>query len=85
MGCEVEKRELTKSILEVCLNEKDIADVITPTQFANLSIVPANQDLTIAEVEMQSFKNSPFILKEQLEKLEKTGKVDTVIIDCPPA
>lgn len=85
MGCGIDKRTLENSTLEVCLNECSLAEAMQKTAFERLSIIPANQDLTVAEVEMRELDNAPFILRQQLEQLAQTNTTDIVIIDCPPA
>ncbi len=86
MGCGVNKLELTKSMLDVCTDNVGILDVIVKTDFKNLYVAPSNQDLTVAEVEMSSLENAPFILKKALSRLKDNNinKFDFVIIDCPP-
>ncbi len=85
MGLGVDKSALASSMVEVCLREKSIADVVLTTSFDNLALVPANQDLTVAEVEMRALPQAPFILRESLRALEKQELFDVVVIDCPPA
>ncbi|MBS9777662.1 MAG: ParA family protein [Gammaproteobacteria bacterium] len=85
MGCGVDKRKLDYSMLDVCLNECLIKEAIVKTSYEKLSIVPANQDLTVAEVEMRELDQAPFILKKQLSQLEQSQETDVIIIDCPPA
>lgn len=85
MGCGVEKNAVTRSMLGVCLQEYSLADTVLDTPFANLAIAPANQDLTVAEVEMQGLDAAPFVLREQLSQLAAQRSFDFVLIDCPPA
>lgn len=85
MGCGVEKNAVTRSMLGVCLQEYSLTDTVLDTPFANLAIAPANQDLTVAEVEMQGLDAAPFVLREQLSQLAAQRSFDFVLIDCPPA
>ncbi len=85
MGCGIDKHQLANSSLEVCLNRCSLADAALKTEFTKLSIVPANQDLTVAEVKMRELDNAPFILRQQLKTFTQTCKTDFMIIDCPPA
>ncbi len=85
MGVGVDKSTLECSMVEVCLQEKSIADVVLTTQYKNLALVPANQDLTVAEVGMRALPKAPFILRESLNALVSQNLFDVVVIDCPPA
>ncbi len=85
MGCGIDKQQLLHSSLDVCLNECVLAEAVVPTAFNELSLVPTNQDLTVAEVRMPTLDNAPFILRNQLKQFAETSQTDFVIIDCPPA
>ncbi len=85
MGCGIDKRKLSHSSLDVCLNECTLLEAVKQTSFKKLSVVPANQDLTVAEVRMRALDNAPFILRNQLKQFADNSKTDIVIIDCPPA
>lgn len=85
MGCGIDKHQLSHSSLGVCLKEYTLADAVTQTAFPKLSLVPANQDLTVAEVQMRELDNAPFILREQFALLAENQPIDFVIVDCPPA
>lgn len=85
MGCGVEKNDLENSMVEVCLQEKSLADIVIKTKFKNLTLAPTNQDLTVAEVKMRELPKSALILKEKLRELAEKNLFDIVIIDCPPA
>lgn len=85
MGCGVEKQDLSDSILDVCLAEKRLADIVVKTTFEQLFLAPSNQDLTVAEVKMHQIDGAPFILRDNLAELQGIKKFDFVLIDCPPA
>lgn len=85
MACGVDKEQLEKSMVEVCLREKTLAEVIVKTAYKNLTLAPTNQDLTVAEVDMRELDDAPFVLRENLQALATEKAFDIVIIDCPPA
>ncbi len=85
MGVGVDKHQLEHSMVEICLREKTLTDVMQATQFPNLTVVPANQDLTVAEVQMRALLKAPFILRENFQVLAKQDLFDVVVMDCPPA
>lgn len=85
MGCGIDKKAVEHSMVDVCLREGHLHDIMIKTAFESLWVAPANQDLTVAEVEMRDLDRAPFILRESLETLEKNQPFDFVLIDCPPA
>ncbi len=52
MGCGVDKAQLERSTCEVLLGECDIASAIVPIEPSGFSLLPANADLTAAEVRL---------------------------------
>lgn len=54
-----------------------------PTKVPGLFVIPSNQDLSGAEIEMVTLKNREYQLRDALKK---EGHIyDYVFIDCPPA
>lgn len=88
MGCGVDKRDIRLSMVDVCLGEAALAEVVKKTDFAGLSVAPATRDLTVAEVQMSERTQSYAILQKSLAEFADTEiakEVDVIIIDCPPA
>jgi chromosome partitioning protein len=56
---------------------------VLPTRIANLSLVPADRNLTGAEIEMVAIPEREHRLKRLLEPLR--GQFDHIFIDCPPS
>ena len=54
-----------------------------PTKVKYLDMLPANVDLTGAEVDIVYKRNRERILKEALEKVR--SEYDYILIDCPPS
>ena len=65
--------------------EKDlkVQDVILPTSVKNLDVIPANIDLSAAEVQLVNEVAREQILARVLKPV--TDKYDVVIIDCQPS
>lgn len=61
-------------------------DIIQPTGIANLSISPANTDLSSADLELFNNENRSRLLRAALAQPEiRARALDYIIIDCPPS
>ncbi len=83
MGSGVDKNTLTESINEVLLRESKIADVIVSKTPAGYALLPANGDLTAAEVVLLRKTEQERVLKESLAQVD--AQFDYILIDCPPS
>jgi chromosome partitioning protein len=82
MGSGIQKTTLTSSVNDVLLNQADIADVIVTTN-AGYNLLPANADLTAAEIKLIGKTQREYHLKEALTKIRH--QYTFILIDCPPA
>lgn len=83
MGCGIEKNDLEISIYEVLTRQATFADAVVRSNAASIDILPANGDLTAAEVEMLDIPNRETCLKEVLSTIR--SNYDFIFIDCPPS
>jgi len=81
-GCGIEKASLELSACDVILGEAQALDVIQPVQDGAFSLLPANSDLTAAEVRLLQEIGREAKLRIVLEPVR--GLYDYVLIDCPP-
>ncbi len=84
MGCGVDKRTLERSVTDVLLGDVNIVDAIVTIENASFDLLPANQDLTAAEVRLLT------LLAGREHRLEKAllpvrDRYEVMVIDCPPA
>ncbi len=79
----INKEDKFKTIYDVLINEDDIESIILPTKLQNLSVIPANIDLSGAEIELVEVNNREKVLKKALSKIK--NKYDFICIDCPPS
>src|SRR5215510_9496853 len=83
MGCGIDKNALENTICDVLLDDVPMADVIVTPPEGGFAVVPSNQELTSAEVELIQKPDREFRLRKALGPL--TARYDYVLIDCPPA
>ncbi len=82
-GLGFSKSALKKSVYNVLIDDDAAANNILPTQVKLLDVLPANVDLTGAEVDLVYKRNREQILKNALEKIR--DDYDYIFIDCPPS
>ena len=81
-GCGIEKESLDSTVCEVILGEAQTLDVIRTVQDGAFSLLPANSDLTVAEVRLLQELGREMKLRNALEPVR--GLYDYILIDCPP-
>ncbi len=83
MGCGVDKYELEQSSCEVILGEAQLSEVVITTPEAGFDVLPANGDLTAAEVGLMNTSMREKRLSLALSGAKK--RYDYIFIDCPPS
>ena len=83
VGCGVDPAELELTVCDLLLEERDAVAAVRPAGVGGFSVLPANQDLTLAEVRLLSHPGRERRLKLVLAQLAKD--YDYVLVDCPPA
>lgn len=83
MGSGVDKRFLDRTVYQVLLGEQSIVDVRLSATPGKYDLIPANQELAGAEVEMVSMEKRETRLKNALQAVHPD--YDFILIDCPPA
>ncbi|MEQ9619223.1 MAG: AAA family ATPase [Deltaproteobacteria bacterium] len=86
-GVGIDKEEVGQSIYDAIIgdtNIKDIALEVEPESLKGyLTVVPANPDLTGAEVELIHLENREWRLKQAINNV--VHEYDYIFIDCPPS
>jgi chromosome partitioning protein len=82
-GLGFSKSALKKSVYNVLIDDDLISHNILPTEVPNLDILPANVDLTSAEVDLVYKRSREQILKNALKEVK--NDYDYIFIDCPPS
>lgn len=82
-GSGIEKTELERSIYDLLTAQAKFSEVVTYADRAGYEILPANADLTAAEVSLLQEEGKEKILKRVLE--ENKDQFAFILIDCPPS
>ena len=82
MGSGVEKNSLEKTTYDVLVEGDAVADVVVNTGAAGYDLLPANGDLTAAEIQLLELDNREQRLKLALDRVAE--RYDFIVIDCPP-
>ncbi|MDE5729126.1 MAG: AAA family ATPase [Clostridia bacterium] len=82
-GLGFSKSALKKSVYNVLIEDDTVANNVLPTQVKLLDVLPANVDLTGAEVDLVYKRNREHILKNALDAVR--SDYDYIFIDCPPS
>ena len=83
MGCGIDKAEVEASVCDLLLEGVEAAAMLCRVSEANFDLLPGNQSLTLAEVELLNKPEREYRLKRALQPV--VANYDYVLIDCPPA
>ncbi|TBW56443.1 ParA family protein [Marinobacter halodurans] len=83
MGSGVDKNALALSGYDVLTKRQSAADVIILAEASGFDILPANGDLTAAEVELMNEIGREHRLRLQLNGVR--DRYDYILVDCPPS
>jgi chromosome partitioning protein len=65
--------------------EGNAFEMITPTAYEHLALIPSEEDLAAAEIELASTENYLLKLRGVLAAIRASNGYRAIIIDCPPA
>ena len=83
-GFGVNPHELDTTVYTVMMDRKtDVRDAIRATEFPNMDLLPANIDLSAAEVQLVNEVAREQVLASALKKVK--DDYDVVLIDCQPS
>lgn len=82
-GMGFSKSALKKSVYSVLIDDDKASNNILPTEVPGLDILPANVDLSNAEVDLVYKRGREQILNNALKEVK--DNYDYILIDCPPS
>src|SRR5215213_7975901 len=82
-GSGIQRGSFRRSLYHVLVLEEPVHNVIQPTELPFLKLLPADKNLTGAEVELVELERREYKLREVLRGSE--SQFDFIIIDCPPS
>ncbi len=83
MGSGINKADLEVSIYDVLTKRATFAQAVLQTPENGFDILPANGDLTAAEIELLYEESRESILRRVLAEI--SSNYDFIVIDCPPS
>ncbi len=83
MGSGVDKHQLPLSIYDVLVHGVSVREVALHTGESGFHVLPANGDLTAAEVELIDVEHKERRLRDALQLAD--ADYDYVLVDCPPS
>jgi chromosome partitioning protein len=84
MGSGIDKSQLERSSCDVLLDEIELSTALVSVEPGGFSLLPANQDLTAAEVRLLTMPTGRETkLRNALAPVREA--YDVILIDCPPA
>ncbi len=82
-GLGIEKEKVEVSVYDILVNYASIWEAMTPSVVEGLTVIPSEQGLSGAEIELIGVKEREFILKKEIDKVRDS--YDFILIDCPPS
>lgn len=82
-GVGVDKRVVEPTIYELFTGETTFEECVIKTEFDNLYVLPANINLSGAEIDLIDQEDREYYLKNILEDWKE--EFDFILIDCPPS
>ena len=79
------EKQAGRSLYGPLHGEGSAIEMITPTAYEHLALIPSEEDLAAAEIELAQMENYLMKLRAVLEPLRASNGYRAIIIDCPPA
>jgi len=73
------------SVYQALLGGAELAAPIQPTVYENLSMIPSEVDLAVAEVDVARAENYLHRFRLALQPIHDSDRFDFIFVDCPPS
>ena len=83
MGSGVNKSEVNESVYDVLVKQASVEAIRQKSPTGHFDVLPANADLTAAEVQLLDIEHKQHCLSDALGAVK--GHYDFILIDCPPS
>ena len=82
-GLGLEKNKIENTLYNVLLGEISAKEALQETIADGVDLIPANMNLSGAEIELVALDEREYIMKECIKEIQDS--YDYVLIDCPPS
>lgn len=83
-GFGVERDSVDKTVYDLLIdNHTYVNSCLIRTEFDGLRLIPSNEDLSGAEIELLSLDDKEYLLKKKIDPVR--SQYDYILIDCPPS
>ena len=73
------------SLYPCLIGEQQIADMIQPTAYENLNIIPSEVNLSGCEIDLAQRPDRLQVVRNVLQAIRDAGVFDYILLDCPPS
>lgn len=82
-GLGVDKDDQEYTIYDMIIGDAVVQDVLVKNVQERVDVIPANVELSAAEIELAGIENKEYIVKDKVKDI--VNNYDFIIIDCPPS
>lgn len=82
-GLGVDKDDQEYTIYDMIIGDAVVQDVLVKNAQERVDVIPANVELSAAEIELAGIENKEYIVKDKVKDI--VNNYDFIIIDCPPS
>ena len=83
MGSGINKHEVGQTTCDLLLGEAQLKDILIKSENIHYHVLPANSDLTAAEVALMDMEGRERRLRDALDSVK--SEYDFILVDCPPS
>lgn len=82
-GLGIDRNALVNTVYDLLIDQATVEECLVRTDFGRLYVIPSNENLAGAEIELLDNDNKQFILRDKIQALR--DQYDYILIDCPPS